>query len=385
MAQKTILQLLHSLDTGGAEVLADRLGQRLSNSYRVLFACLDQVGEIGERLIARGYQVEQLHRRPGIDWNCVRRLSQFVRREQIDLIHAHQYTPFFYAMAARIGMPGVPIVFTEHGRFFPDYRRRRRVWFNRALLRRQDRLIAVGHDVKRALVDNDGLPTERVEVIHNGIPVEAFNPEHFSGAKDRLRAELGLSSDAVVAVQVARLDALKDHLTAVRSIALASTSSNVHLLVVGEGAERGRIETEIAACGVSERVHLLGLRRDIPQLLAASDILLLSSISEGIPLTVLEGMAAELPIVATDVGGLKEIVADRVHGFLCPARDPTALAERLVQLGQQAALRHQMGRAGRQWAAAHFSEESMHRSYEQAIASVVDRRAAVQREARGAA
>ena len=371
MPRKRILQLLHGLNTGGAEILADRLGRRLSDIYDVSFACLDNVGEIGEQLIASGYRVEQLQRGAGIDFGCVRRLASVVRDQRIDLIHAHQYTPFFYAMASRMLRAGQPILFTEHGRFLPDYPRRKRMLFNRTMLRRKDRLVAVGNDVKRALVENEGLPTERIDVIYNGIPVAAFDPDRFPDASCQLRQEIGLPPDAVVAVQVARLDYLKDHCTAIRAIAKAAESSDIHLVVVGEGPERQKMEQEIRELKICEHVHLLGLRQDVPKVLAGADILLLTSISEGIPLTLIEGMAARLPIVSTDVGGVSEIVGDQVHGFLCPAKDSDALAERLVRLGNDPTLREQMGLAGCKEACGRFSEKMMHDQYERTIASMV--------------
>lgn len=372
MSRKRILQLLHSLHTGGAEVLADRIGRHLSHRYDVLFACLDDVGEIGERLQVDGFHVEHIKRGSGIDFSCVRRLAGLVRRERVDLIHAHQYTPFFYSLAARQLVPrgwlgSLPIVFTEHGRFLPDYPRRKRMWFNRLMLGRGDRLFAVGHDVKRALVENEGLPAGRIDVIYNGIPVEAYRRELFPDARAWLNAQFGLPADAFVVVQVARLDYLKDHTTAIRATARAAQSTNIHLLLVGDGPERETIECEIREHGVDERVHVCGLRRDVPRILAGADALLLTSISEGIPLTLIEGMAAGLPIVSTNVGGIQEIVQDHVQGLLCDARDYDGLASRLVQLACGPDLRRQLGLAGLAAAEQRFSEATMLKRYDQAV------------------
>lgn len=368
--RKKILQLLHGLNTGGAEILAERLGRRLAESYDVIFACLDNVGEIGERLLDSGFQVTHLARGSGIDFGCARRLATLVRKERVDIIHAHQYTPFFYALTIRMLATGRPVLFTEHGRFLPDYPRKKRMLFNRAMLRRQDRLIAVGRDVKRALVENEGLPADRVEVIYNGVCVESFDRAHFPHARQWLLADVGLPSNAVIVVQVARLDYLKDHRTAVRTIAATPEAANVHLLVIGEGPERAAIESEIQTCALSARVHLLGLRHDIARILAGADILLLTSISEGIPLTIIEGMAAGLPIVSTDVGGISEIIEDQLHGFLSPAKDVAALSSGLMRLGQNSTLRQRMGEAGCQAAALRFSEQAMHTHYHRTLATM---------------
>ncbi len=374
--QKKILQLLHGLSTGGAEVLADRFGRRLADSYDVEFACLDNIGEIGERLQASGFPVTHLHRGSGIDFGCIRRLAKLIRTESVDLIHAHQYTPFFYSLATRWLRSSCPILFTEHGRFLPDYPRRKRMLFNRLMLGRTDCVVAVGNDVKRALVENEGLPCDRIEVIYNGIPVETFNPEGHLGARQRLREDLGLPADAMVAVQVARLDYLKDHLSAIRAIAKTTAAANIHLIVVGDGPEQAKIVQEINACEIADRVHLLGLRDDVAELLAAADILLLTSISEGIPLTLIEGMSAGLPIVSTNVGGVPEIVTDGVHGLLCAAGDSAALAAHMIRLAADPELRQRMGNAGRCEARERFSEDLMHAKYQQVIASMLGEQSA---------
>lgn len=372
MPKQRILQLLHSLTTGGAEVLADRFGRRFAETYDVQFACLDEIGEIGRNLQSDGFQVHQLHRGQGLDLACVRRLSRLIRKESIDLIHAHQYTPFFYALASRGLGTSRPIAFTEHGRFLPDYPRPKRMLFNRIMVRKRDRLIAVGKDVRRALIENEGLSSARVEVVYNGIALDRFDSSKYPNARQHLLSQLNLSDDTMLAVQVARLDYLKDHRTAVRAIAEASDASHLHLVIVGEGPERSAIEQEINQCRVKDRVHLLGLRQDVPDLLAAADILLLSSISEGIPLTLIEGMAAELPIVSTDVGGIPEIVTDQVHGLLFPAKDHQGIGRGLVRLANDANLRRTMGEAGQREAKNRFSEDAMQAAYEKLMRSMLD-------------
>ena len=167
-----ICQVLHSLDIGGAEVLAAGLARELSDRYRFVLACLDnQVGVLGEEFAARGVPMKVFHRQPGIDWKCSFRLASFFREHRVQIVHAHQYTPFFKSLLARLTYRRPPIVFTEHGRHFPDSRSSKRVVVNRALLRSDDRLIGVGESVRRALVDNEGLPERRTETIYNGVPL----------------------------------------------------------------------------------------------------------------------------------------------------------------------------------------------------------------------
>ncbi len=358
----TICQVLHSLVVGGAEVLADRLARRLDGRYRFVAACLDELGTLGQALRDDGFTVEVIGRRPGLDRRCARRLAQFWRREQVDLIHAHQYTPFFYSALARGLRRGPPILFTEHGRHFPDVRRRRHVLFNRLMLRRRDRVVGVGEAVRRALVENEGFSPRRVEVVYNGIDLSAFDgrPED----RAAVRREMGVGPDELVILQVGRLDRLKDHATAIRTIGrVAAERNDATLVLVGEGSEREKIEAEIDAQDVRPHVRLLGLRCDVARLLQVSDMFLLTSISEGIPVTLIEAMAARLPVVSTDVGGVAEMVVDGQTGLLAPAGDDEALAQAMLRLADKAELRHQMGSRGCDRAGELFSESQMQSAY----------------------
>jgi len=364
LKKKKICQLVLGLPVGGTEVLACRLGQRLHSEFDFLFVCLDEIGSLGESLQDQGFNVISLKRQPGIDWRCSLRLSRLIRQEKVDAVHAHQYTPFFYSMTARLFGSRVPVLFTEHGRFHPDYPRRKRMLFNRCFLRRSDRVIGVGNAVRQALIRNEGIPESRVGVIYNGIDMSPYQNGPSGADRAVVRAELGLQDNDFVVAQVARLDYLKDHLTAIRAIErVARECDRVRLLLVGDGPERAAIEAEIQQRGVSSHVRLLGIRSDVSRILSASDAFLLTSISEGIPLTIIEAMCAELPVVSTRVGGIPEIVEDEVTAMLTVAGDDEGLARRLLRLVAAPQLREEMGQRGRRHAISHFSEDRMHSEY----------------------
>jgi glycosyltransferase involved in cell wall biosynthesis len=347
---------------GGAEVLAARLARGLSRSYRFVFICLDEPGTLGEELQADGFPVDVVGRRPGVDLRCSLRLSWLLRRRQVDLVHAHQYTPFFYGLIARLLFRRPPILFTEHGRTVPDYPRRKRILANGLLLERRDRVVGVGEAVRQALIHNEGIPGARVGVVYNGIDLILSRASE--NRRDRARAVMGVPPQDFVVIQVARLDRLKDHATALRMLACVRRQrADVRLVLVGDGPERAQIEEMTRQLDLKAYVHLLGLRTDVAQLLPGADLLLLTSISEGIPLSVIEGMAAGLPIVATRVGGVPELVEDGVTGLLAPAGDAEALAERAVALAGDPELRGRLGKAGRRRALGQFSEARMQEEY----------------------
>jgi glycosyltransferase involved in cell wall biosynthesis len=144
---------------------------------------------------------------------------------------------------------------------------------------------------------------------------------------------------------------------------LARANPNVKWIIVGEGPQREAIESEIRKLRLEANFQLLGLRSDVPRLLAAADVLALTSVSEGIPLTIIEAMAAGLPVVATSVGGVPEIVVDQQTGFLVPKGDDEKLAAAILSLAEDPELRGRMGAAGHARAAAMFSDKQMNSTY----------------------
>lgn len=364
-SKPVIGHVLHRLYLAGAEVLAAELARKLQARYGFVFFCLDEIGPLGKQLADEGFEVIDLARRPGVDWSVATRIRKHCGQMGVDLMHAHQYTPFFYSAVSRHIRTSPRVLFTEHGRHWPDQRRPKRVMANRLLLRQNDRVTAVGRFVKTALVENEGIAPDRIQVVHNGIDPAPY-PTRESGRslRNEIRAELGFGNGDQVVLQVARFHPVKDHVTGLRAFAVAlNDAPNAHLLLVGDGDERERITKTITSLGVSKRVTLLGVRSDVPRLMAAADLFMLSSVSEGISVTLLEAMAAGLPIAATDVGGNSEVVKHNDTGLLSPRGDSTSMATNLASLLHNAQIRTTYGQAGRKRLLAHFTEEAMHLAY----------------------
>lgn len=365
----TVLHVLHGLTVGGAEALVDRLIRNLSDEFQFAVACLDTVGSIGEQLQLAGIPIVNLERRPGVDRQCASRLARFASELNVDLLHAHQYTPFFYSVVSRGFRGRTPVLFTEHGRHYPDVRKRKRVFFNRMLARRSDQVVGVGQAVKQALIKNEGFPAQRVKVIYNGVetkPILATPPDRLG-----VRREFNIPRDGKIVIQVARLDYLKDHTTAARAFRkLVDDIKDAYWLIVGGGPEIDAIKATINKLGLNEFARFSGERSDVPRLLKASDLMLLSSISEGIPLTLIEGMLARLPLVSTNVGGVPEIIREGEDGFLVPPGTPDAMAAALSRLLTDESQRDRMGQAGLLRATAEFNETRMHEEYSSLYAAL---------------
>lgn len=360
--QPTLCHVLHTMHVGGAEMLAAEYARRSCQEFRVLFACLDDLGELGARLRDEGFVVEVIGRRPGFDLGCARRLAKLFAKHDVDVVHAHQYGPFFYSSLSRLFRHGTPILFQEHGRDYPDYPRPKRKWANRVLLRPRDRVVAVGQCVRQALVENEGLDANRVEVVYNGVDLRRY--ELAKNERASVREELGLASDQTLIIQVARLNRLKDHGTALRAMArLVERQPRAKLVLVGDGEERPAIERLIDSLQLVPFVTLMGSRNDVPRLLQGADIFLLSSITEGIPLTLIEAMATGLPILATAVGGNPEVVVDGATGFLVPAGNDAEMADRLERLVRSPDRAREWGIAGSHRSAERFGDTQMHAAY----------------------
>ena len=253
---------------------------------------------------------------------------------------------------------------TEHGRQSPRPPQPSPRVANRLLLRRGDRLVAVGEAVRRALIDNEGFPAGRVEVVYNGVDLSAFA----DADRDRERRSGGSWASGPGTSCWSRWPASTPSRTTSRRLRALErgvrNARDVRLVIVGDGEKRARSPRSSGSVAWSRIVRGLGLRNDIPRLTGAADLALLTSISEGIPLTLIEAMGAGLPVVATRVGGVPEVVQEGRTGLLSPAGDDAGLAEQILRLAADPALRERLGRAGREVAHAAFTEDRMVGEYD---------------------
>jgi glycosyltransferase involved in cell wall biosynthesis len=339
--------VVHVMQVAGAEMLVTETIHRLGVLIEPAVLCLDAVGALGERLRAEGVPVVCLERRMGRDWRLPGRIAAQWRAWRTEVVHAHQYTPFFYAALARAVMLGPPrIILTEHGRHYPDVVSPVRRALNRLVFDQlADAVNACSVFSGRALARVDGFSGRRIEVIENGIDVERY-----ATASDRatLRRSLGMDPARCYIITVARFHPIKDHAMLLRAFAAVATARpNVDLLLAGDGPLRGELDRQATALGIQGRVRFLGVRSDVPALLQAADVFALTSVSEAQSLTILEAMASRLPVVATAVGGNPELVRNGVEGLLVPRGDSAAAAAALLQLLDSPGDAAAMGAAGR--------------------------------------
>lgn len=358
-----VLHVVHTLNVGGAEKLVHDLSLAVDPArFRPVVACLDEGGALEESLTAAGVPVEIVGRAPGLRPDVVGRLAGICLRHKIHVIHAHQYTPFFYGLLAGRLAGWRPCLLTEHGRHYPDVRKPKRVAVNQLLWRLNGAAVAVSEFTRQALIENDGFPPHHVQVLYNGIDTTRFDG---LPPRDAIRESLGVKPDTPVLGICARMSAEKNLPLLVESFArLRQVLPDAVLLMAGDGPARADVEQRRAALGLEDSVRLLGFRKDVPALVTAYDVFGLSSLTEGTSVTLLEAMYGRCPVVATAVGGNPEIVADGETGVLVPSEDVDAFSKALVDMFGDRDRAARMGVAGRARVKARFTFEGMVREYE---------------------
>jgi glycosyltransferase involved in cell wall biosynthesis len=353
-----IAHVVESLQIGGAEKLVfDFANGR--GSADTTAVCLRDIGVFGKQLLDRGFQVDLV----GLDssrWRIVLRLARIFQIRRIALAHCHNPMAHLYgALAARLA-GGIPVVVTKHG--MRDFGQGWAASVN-ARLMRHSQVVAVSEEVRTMMNSVVRRPDWPIRYIANGIPLSPFQPR---SSHNEARAGFGWPPDAFIIGIVARLADGKGHLPLLEALArLRQQVPSAMLVVVGDGVMRAEIEARIAALGLQQAVLLLGERQDVPQILAAIDMFCLPSETEGMPITLLEAMAASLPAVVSAVGAIPSMIDDGVSGVLIPRGDPAALDRALLAIAQEPEKTAAMGVAARRRVEKDFSVETALKNYEE--------------------
>jgi glycosyltransferase involved in cell wall biosynthesis len=351
-----VAHVVHGLGAGGAErrllaLLAALDGARFESRI----VCLDSLGVLADDARALGVEPVLLQRSGRADLSLVVRLSHWFRTERIDVVHGWLSLPSVFARLAGVGAR-VPVkIAAEGGVRSTTDERRLRIYglLDRLLAPATDAYIANSHAVGAALTSR-GVDKRKVIVIPNGVG----DPEPLSDeARVSRRRELGAEEDDELVGMVARLDdRFKDHSTFLRSVAaLRAQGRPVRGAIVGDGPARGAILDSIRALGLSDAVVVTGFRRDAARLVAAFDVSVLLSYSEGFSNVILETMAAGVPLVATDIAPNREALRDGVEGLLVPVGDETATTAAIRRMLGDPRFSASSGAAARLRAASEYS------------------------------
>jgi sugar transferase (PEP-CTERM/EpsH1 system associated) len=352
-----VLHVLYSLRMGGTELGVVKLVNALPPSDVVSAVASCKPADSLKDRLAPGVKLFEFHRRDGNDPRFVAQLVRLFRREKPDVVHTHSWGTLVEGIvAARLAR--VPhVIHGEHGTM---EERPRNLRVQRWLWPRADRLLSVSSRLAERMADRVGFERSRIQVIRNGIDTVRFSP----APRDKARAAFGFGEADVVIGTAGRLVPVKDQATLIAALGvLKARGVDFTCVIAGDGPLRTALLEQIESAGLSESIRLLGGRADIDQVLAALDIFVLSSVSEGMSNTILEAMATGLPVVATRVGGADELVEDGMSGLLVPSQDPARMADALAGLVADRQKRTAMGASGRERALSIFPFDGMIAAY----------------------
>ena len=355
-----IALMLESDEPGGAEVFLLNCAVELrSRGYGVVPVLpRHKTGWLGARMAEQGFESETFVINSMYDRRFLAELEGKLRARGVTVIHSNEFAMSVYGTVIARRM-GIRHVVTHHANMWMALKLRRRMALRWAL-RRATATVAVSEDFRQHLIKVLGRVAERVVTIPNGIPSPKGEPEP-------VRREFGIRDDEVLVLAAGALIPRKGHaylIEAVERLRRDGCAVPLRVIIAGTGPEEGNLRALIARAGLEETVLLPGVRLDIPNLMAASDILAMPSTWEGLPLAVLEGMHAGSAILGSRISGIPEAVREGVDGLLTPPADAPALATALRRLLEDPGLRRRMGESARERALARFHIAPMMDAYE---------------------
>lgn len=351
-----LLTMLTNFHIGGTERQVTNLALRIDSSrFDLHLGCLRNAGELLQeieplRVPKPVFEIGSLY---GLKtaWQALR-FAYYVRKNRIQIVNSYGFYPNVFAVvAARFGGADVVIAsIRDRGDILTPAQRR----FQKIVCRLADCVLVNAEAIRETLIAQ-GYDPAKIVVIRNGIVLSRYQS---AAQGERIRRELGVPAEAPIIIMFSRLNRMKgaEYFLEAAEI-VAQRRPDARYLIVGDGANRRDLEERAAASGVKERAIFTGFRTDVPDLLAESAISVLPSLSEGLSNSLLEAMAAGIPVIATRVGGNPEIIEDGVSGLLAPPRDAKALADAMIALLEDPTRAQHMGEAGLRRVAELFSVE----------------------------
>ena len=363
-----ITHVVENLNRGGLErMVLDLVGLQLAEGHQLQVVCVFQAGSLAGELEALGVPLVVCGKRRGLDFRALRRLRHAVSAHDTQVLHTHNAAAHYQAVLATVGLRLPRVINTQHGMtrrgMGAGKRTFRRDFLYRIALTGTDVVATVCDAARRDALSHRLAPPDRSTVVPNGIRVETFQPA--SGlSRAKLRQALELADGVRVVGTVGRLNWVKDQRNLIKAFAQVHRADPATALVlVGNGELMASLQGCARDEGVAGAVHFLGDRNDVRELLQGMDMFVLSSVSEGYSMALLEAAASGLPIIATDVGGNGEIVRDGETGRLVPACDAQALAAASGELLADPVAADRLARAALDWVRVHGSLQTMASRY----------------------
>ena len=359
---KKVMHITYDMRIGGTEMVIKNIVEGLDEKrFNQSIFCIEQpIGPWGEALQKSGTSIYSHPRKPGFDFSLIRSLRQQIKQSKVDILHCHQYTPWVYGVLAALGLQ-TQVIFTEHGRFYPDTSSWKRRLVNPIFAALTKKITAISQATKQALVNFEFLGSNRIDVIYNGIHPLQVDINKLS----TIKSELKIAEGELVFGTIARLDPIKNHEMMINAFAkVISTNANCKLVIVGDGELMETLQSQVKALKISSKVIFTGYIAYPKEYLALIDIFLLSSFSEGTSMTLLEAMSLGKPCIATDAGGNKEIVSHEETGLITDNDDMEGFANAMVSLSENTEQMYTFGHCAKQRFDNTFTDRIMAKHYE---------------------
>lgn len=362
MERPLVAHLIDELPRDGAEMLILNLMRHRHPELRYVVGCLDAGGPLQQEFEAAGIPVVIFGRHGRLDPGLVLRLVRWMRREHVSVVHTHLFTADAYGRLAAL-IAGVPwILSTAHNISTPGKGRIHRT-VDRLLANLTDTIIGCSEEVSKTLLERDHIPAAKLRTIANGIELDRFLHADGNG----VRAEFGIPEHNRLIGIVGRLHPQKAHDDLLRALAALPQPlrERTSCLIVGTGPLHETLETQVEALGLQRQVIFAGSRADVPRLLAAFDVFVLSSGWEGLPIALLEAMACARAALCTRVGGIPDVIIDGRNGMLVDAGDVAGMARALTTVLEDSGLRDRLGQQARETVLQHFDIRRTAAAYNQ--------------------
>jgi len=354
-----IAHVIDELPPDGAErLLVDVLKYR-SADFDYVVLCLEKGGPLQEELTEAGVPVIIFGKKRKFDFQLLLRLYRWFRKERPSVVHTHLFTADSWARAAAI-MARIPGIFcTIHSA--NDWKPKPYIIIDRILALFSSKVIACSKSIGKVLESEHGIAGKRIVIISNGIDINRFK----NVTPVDLSSIFSIDDRVVKMVIIGRLHSVKGHLDILPVLAgLKNEGLNFHLLIIGDGGLRDKIEERVHELRLQNHVTLAGFRKDIPGILASSDVALIPSRWEGLPLSLLEAMMMGNAVAASAVGGIPDVIDDGENGFLFKPGDYDAMADKVRKLIVDGNLRKLFADRARKRVEAKYSAEAVCYGYE---------------------
>lgn len=335
-----VVYLVHTLAVGGAEEMILNLVRYLPAEYERSVVCIDRPGPIGAEVEKTGVPFKSLGLQPGLMRPLdVLRLQHSIHDAAPTIVHTFLLTASLYGRFASM-LARVPVVIGSEVNIYERKQPLHR-FAERWLMQHTDAVVASAGSVRDFYIDQIGADADKVVVIYNAVDWSQLNA---TITRAELRASLGIPMDAPAAGIIARLTEQKAHAVLLDALVSRPELASLHVIAVGDGDLRDQLKSRTEQLGLSPRVHFVGARRDLGNILGAVDMFVMPSLWEGLPLSLVLAMGGALPVVASRVAGIPEVVEDGVSGLLVEPGNVAQLADAMTRLVMDDQRRVQLGR-----------------------------------------